>query len=164
MNGHVEDVERSTTLLRRGPVRAAPHILIAEQQPAIRELLCRILQLAGYRTTVCGDRQSALTWREQAMLEDDPALILLDLSLLCAGEAADFLHLLRERWQEAGHVLPQVIVLTTNTQMQAELVTGEQVLQKPFHVREMLALIRQVLPVAPPAEESSSLEAHAPSP
>ncbi len=154
MNRHVEDAETSATLLRKEHVPAAPHILIAEQQPVIQELLCRILQLAGYRTTVCADRQAALTWREQTMPGDDPALMLLDLSLLCASEAADFLHHLRKRWQEAGYMLPQIIVLTTSTQVQAELGKKEYALQKPFHVRELLALIRQIILVASGSAES----------
>ena len=32
--------------------RKALHIVIAEDQPTIQELLCWTLQLAGYRTTV----------------------------------------------------------------------------------------------------------------
>ena len=158
MTGHLEDAERSTTILRRGLVPAAPHILIAEHQPVIQELLCQILQLAGYRTTVCADRHAALTWREQAPPGDDPALILLDLSLLCAPEAADFLCRLRARWLDAGDVLPQVIVLTTSTQVQAELGTREHVLQKPFHVRDLITLIQQATPVAYRSENGSSRE------
>jgi DNA-binding response OmpR family regulator len=133
-----------------------PHILIAEDQPAIQDLLCWTLQLAGYRPTVCAGRQAALTWRDQAMAPGDgPALLLLDLSLLCVTDAADFLHHLRARWREASGVLPQIIVLTTSKQVQEELEMRERVLLKPFHVRELLALIRQVIPRASRSEEGS---------
>jgi DNA-binding response OmpR family regulator len=84
---------------------------------------------------------------------DDPVLLLLDLSLFCVTEAADFLCHLRARWQDAGSALPPVIVLTTSKQVQAELGPRERVLQKPFHVRELLALIRQAIPVASQAED-----------
>jgi DNA-binding response OmpR family regulator len=161
---NVDDAERSTMLLTGKDALAAPHILIAEHQPAIQDLLRWILQLAGYRTTMCVDRHAALTWREQALPGDDPALILLDLSLLCASEAADFLCHLRAKWQEASDVLPQVIVLTTSTQVRAALGTREHVLQKPFHVREVLALIRRVIPGASRSTESSSHEAYTPDP
>lgn len=40
---------------------AAPHVLIAEDQLAIQELLCWALQLAGYRTMAYAGRQAALT-------------------------------------------------------------------------------------------------------
>lgn len=161
-NTNVDGAERSILLLMSKDVLAAPHILITENQPAIQDLLRWILHLAGYRTTMCADRQALLTWREQALPSEDPVILLLDLSLLCATEAADFLCHLRAKWLDASDVLPQIIVLTTSTQMRAELGTSEHILQKPFHVQDILALIRQVLPVAPPSEESSSLEAHAP--
>ena len=78
---------------------------------------------------------------------DDPVVLLLDLSLLCSNEAADFLRRLRARWQDTGGMLPQIIVLTTNAQMHAALGLRERVLQKPFHVRDLIALIQQVIPV-----------------
>ncbi len=77
---------------------------------------------------------------------DDPVVLLLDLSLLGVTDATDFLHLLRARWRDTGGV-PPVIVLTTSKQVQVALGTMERVLQKPFHVRELLGLIRQVIPV-----------------
>ncbi len=146
--GNADNTDGCTTLLRAEHASVVPHILIAEEQPAIQELLCWALQLAGYRPTVCAGRQAALTWREQAMMPgDDPVVLLLDLSLFGVTDAADFLYHLRTRWQDAGGVLPQVIVLTTSTQVQAALGSRERVLQKPFHVRKLLALIRQVIQV-----------------
>jgi len=144
---------------------AASHIWIAEDQPAIQDLLCWTLQLAGYRATVCGGRHAVLTWANKAMTCGDvPMVLLLDLSLLGTNEAADFLYHLRTRWRDAIGVLPTIIVLTTSKQMQAELGMRERVLQKPFHVRELLALIRQVIPVASPFEGGSSRKEHASDP
>jgi DNA-binding response OmpR family regulator len=161
--GNSDSVSGPSTLPRAEAVPVAPHILIAEDQPAIQELLCWTLQLAGYRPTVCAGRRAALTWRDQAMSPGDgPEVLLLDLSLLCVTDAADFLHHLRTRWRDAGGVLPQIIVLTTSTQVQAELEMRERVLQKPFHVRELLTLIRQVIPVTSRSEEGSLREAYAP--
>ena len=80
--------------------------------------------------------------------EDFPVVLLLDLSLLCTNKAADFLRHLRARWQDAGGVLPQIIVLTTSTRVQADLAPRECVLQKPFHVRDLITLIQQVTPIA----------------
>lgn len=148
-NDDTDNAEACTALPRADAVPIAPHILIAEDQPAIRDLLCWTLQLAGYRTAVCAGRHAALTWRDQAMpYADLPVLLLLDMSLFSTKESADFLRHVRAHWQDADGVQPQIIVLTTNTQMQEDLVPRERVLQKPFHIRDLIALIQQVIPVA----------------
>jgi DNA-binding response OmpR family regulator len=152
-----------TALPQADTVPVAPHILIAEDQPVIQELLRWTLQLAGYRATVCGGRHAALTWRDEALPSRDfPVVLLLDLSLLGATEAADFLRHLRADWRDVGGMLPQIIVLTTSTQVQAELGLRECVLQKPFHVQELLMLIQQVIPVASRSEEGSLREVYTP--
>ena len=154
--GHSGHAYERVTCSEAEPLTTAPHILIVEEQPVIQELLCWVLHLAGYRSTVCTSRQTALTWREQAMMPgSDPVALLLDLSLLSVTEATDFLHLLRARWHEAAEVPPPVIVLTTSPQVQAVLGIRERVLQKPFHVRELLALIQQVIPVPTPCSQPS---------
>ena len=146
--GHTGNAYERVTCSEAESHSAAPHILIVEEQPAIQELLCWALHLAGYRYTVCASRQAALTWREQALApRDDPVVLLLDLGLLDVTEALDFLHHLRARWRNADGMLPPVIVLTTSKPVQRALETREHVLQKPFHVRELLALIQQVIPV-----------------
>ncbi len=143
-------------LLRTDVTPAAPHVLIAEDQPAIQELLCWTLQLAGYRTTACAGREAVLTWIDGAMPSGDyPVLILLDLSIPCTNDAADFLHQLRTRWHDACGVLPQVIVLTTNKRVQEDLAPMERVVLKPFHVRGLIALIQRVIPFASRSEDCS---------
>jgi DNA-binding response OmpR family regulator len=162
-NADTDNAGGCTTLPRADTVPVAPHILIAEDQPVIKDLLRWTLQLAGYRATVCGGRHAALSWRDKATPSgDSPSVLLLDLSLLGTTEAADFLHHLRTRWWDTGGVPPQIIALTTSTQMQAELGLRERVLQKPFHIRELLMLIQQVIPVASRSEEGSLREAYAP--
>ena len=79
---------------------AAPPILIVEEQAAIQELLSTVLALAGYRTTSCAGRQAALTWIDRTKPTGESlALILLDLSISCTNDAADFLRHLRAQWQ-----------------------------------------------------------------
>ena len=162
-NAATDNTGGRTVLPQADIVPVTPHILIAEDQPMIQDLLRRTLQLAGYRATVCGGRHAALTWRGQALPSgDSPLVLLLDLSLLCMAEAVDFLRHLRADWRDVGGMLPQIIVLTTSTQVQAELGLKERVLQKPFHIRELLALIQQVIPVASRSEEGSLREAYIP--
>lgn len=135
---------------------AAPHVLIAEGQPAIQELLCWALQLAGYRTTACAGRQAALAWIEEALsCGDCPALILLDLSIPGTTDTVDFLHHLRARWYDACGALPQIIVLTTSKKVQEDLVPMERVVLKPFHVRDLLVLIQRMIQFASRSEDRS---------
>jgi two-component system chemotaxis response regulator CheY len=125
---------------------AVPRVLIAEDQPAIQELLCWAIQLAGYRTTICAGRQAALTWIDRAMpSEDHPSLILLDLSIPRTSDATDSLRRLRARWHDAYGELPQIIVLTTSKKVQEDLTPIECVVLKPFHVRDLIALIQRVI-------------------
>ncbi len=114
-NADTDNAGGRTALPRADTVPVASHILVAEDQPAIQELLCWALQLGGYPTTVCARRHIVLTWRDQATPSgDDPVVLLLDLSLLCTTEAADFLRRVRAQWQDANGVLPQIIVLATS--------------------------------------------------
>ena len=62
--------------------------------------------------------------------------------------AADFLSHLRTRWHDACGEHPQIIVLTTSTQVQKDLAAQERVVLKPFHIQELLTLIQQMMPEA----------------
>ena len=155
--GNADNASVRTALAGADAASTAPRILIAEDQPAIQELLCWVIQLAGYRTTVCAGRQAALTWIDRVMpSEDYPALILLDLSVSCTNDAVDFLRRLRARWHDTCGVLPQIIVLTTSKQVQEDLAPIERVVLKPFHVRDLLALIQRVIPFASRSEDCSA--------
>ncbi len=132
-------------MLQTEAALAALPILIVEEQPAIQRLLCWILQLAGYHPLMCAERSKALTWMDRVpSLGDIPAVVLLDLSLLCTEQAEDFLSSLRAHWQETLGKVPPIIVLTTNPQLYAALEPKEHILRKPFHTRELLTFIRQV--------------------
>ena len=158
-----DNAGRCVALPQADTVPVAPDIVIAEDQPVIQELLRWTLQLAGHCAMVCGGRGAALTWRDKAMPSgDSPLVLLLDLSLLCVAEAADFLHHLRADWRDVGGMLPQIIVLTTSTQVQAEFGLRERVLLKSFHIRELLALVQQVILIASRSEDGSLRVEHPP--
>ena len=113
-------------------------VLVVEDNVAIADLLCQTLMLAGYRATAHAGGEA---WIDNAMKSDDPpALVLLDLDNPETNGAA-FLHHLRVEWSTA----PPIIVLTTSKEIHDEL-AGERVVQKPFHVRDLLAEIHKVLP------------------
>ena len=138
----------NTTLPQIEVAQTAPLVVIVEEQPAERELLRLMLVLAGYRSWVYAERESLLSGREQAMPPgDDPAVLLLDLSLGSAVEALEYVRRVRAHWRECCALLPHLIVLTTQPQVQAALAPREQVLLKPFHVHDLLALIQQAASV-----------------
>jgi two-component system, chemotaxis family, chemotaxis protein CheY len=122
-----------------------PHILLVEENPLLQELLSQMLGLAGYRVTVYGGTQEALiAWidSQQARLsEDAPTCLLLDLSFLYTN-ATGFLHSIRTQWQQVTGVIPRIIVLATNRMVAVELAPQVRVILKPFHMRDLLALIR----------------------
>jgi two-component system chemotaxis response regulator CheY len=156
MTGNADPCGR-TALPGADAVPTTPHILIAEDHPAIQELLCWVLQRRGYRTMACAGRQAALTWIDRAMPSGDcPALILLDLSIPCTNDAANFLYHLRARWHDTCGVLPQIIVLTTCKKVQEDLMPMERVVLKPFHVRDLMALIQRVISSTFRSESHSS--------
>lgn len=148
--GDQTHIGRDTTPSRAEAAQpqTAPLVVIVEEQPAVRELLRLMLVLAGYRSRVYADREALLTPREQALQAgDDPAVLLLDLSLHSAAEAAEYVRRVRAHWQVSCSVMPAIVILTTQPQVQAALGSEEQVLLKPFHVHDLLAPIRQVAPV-----------------
>src|SRR5256885_14214016 len=103
------------------------HVLVVEQNLAIRDMLCRALELAGYRVT---EHAGGEAWIESVKESDDlPALMILDLSILSMPGIA-FLHHLRTQWE----TVPPIIALTTNKQIYDELAAVERVFYKPFHV------------------------------
>jgi len=138
-------------LARRDVLSSALHVLVIDDHPAIQDLLRRTLELAGYRTTVCADEQTAFTQVERAMQAGDcPRVLLLDLSFPDTN-ATDFLRLLHLRWYNACGSFPQIIVLTTSEKVQEELAPLERVLLKPFHVHDLLTLIQQAIQCLSPS-------------
>jgi two-component system, OmpR family, response regulator len=115
-----------------------PHVLVVDDDPAIRELLHDYLAGQGWRVTaVAGGREM-----NALLVEEAVDLVLLDLRL--PGE--DGLQLARELRERA--TLP--IVLLTGQNEEADRVMGlelgaDDYVTKPFSPRELLARLRAVL-------------------
>ncbi|HEY4035939.1 MAG TPA: response regulator [Ktedonobacteraceae bacterium] len=117
---------------------ASWRVLVVERNPAICDMLCRALELAGYCVT---EHTGGEGWIESVKQSDEPpALILIDLSIPPMS-GITFLHHLRAQWK----AMPPIIALTTNKQIYDELAAVERVFYKPFHICELLAEIQQVL-------------------
>ncbi len=114
------------------------HILIVDDEPEVRALLCAALEPEGFRVSAAGSGAEMLA----ILTESLPDLITLDLNL--GGE--DGLKLARD--VRARSNVP--IVMITGKGDTIDRVVGlelgaDDYIAKPFHVREVLARIRAVL-------------------
>ena len=119
-------------------VSHAPHILIVDDDPEVRALLCAALEPEGFRVSAAGSGAEMLA----LLTESLPDLITLDLNL--GGE--DGLKLARD--VRARSNVP--IVMITGKGDLIDRVVGlelgaDDYIAKPFHVREVLARLRAVL-------------------
>lgn len=123
-----------------------PVVLIVDDNPAIRDMVSWALELDGYEPAEAAEGQEALNWMSKAALEGRyPSVILLDLAMPGMDGNA-FLECLRKQWVQA-HPLPAIVVITAATSgPDARHLGVEQVITKPFHVRELLNVIRALAP------------------
>jgi two-component system phosphate regulon response regulator PhoB len=129
-------------------------ILVVEDEPAIRDLLCVNLRHGGYTPLQAGDAGSA---RRQIDAEL-PDLILLDW-MLPDQSGTDFARRLRS--DERTHGLP-IIMLTARSE-EGDRLHGfdagvDDYICKPFSPRELLARIKALLRRAAPGASNEPIE------
>ena len=117
----------------------AAHLVIAEDDRAVRESVTRALELEGYTVEAVGDGMAAL----EAASRDGVDLLILDLGM----PHLDGLTVCR-RLRSAGNRLP-ILVLTARTEV-SDRVSGldagaDDYLPKPFSLDELLARLRALL-------------------
>jgi DNA-binding response OmpR family regulator len=118
-----------------------PHVLVVEDEPNIRELVCLHLGLEGYECEGLGDGQQALRRTEQDRFD----LLVLDLMI----PGLDGLTLCRAvRNGKTNHDVP--ILMLTARRDENDKVIGlesgaDDYLTKPFGVRELVARVRALL-------------------
>ena len=115
------------------------HLVVAEDDRAVRESVTRALELEGYVVTAVTEGLAAL----EAASRPDVDLLLLDLGM----PNMDGLTLCR-RLRSAGSRLP-ILVLTARTEV-SDRVSGldagaDDYLPKPFSLDELLARVRSLL-------------------
>jgi CheY-like chemotaxis protein len=129
------------------------HILIAEDEPAIRNLLATILRRHTFHVTTVRDGVETL---QQLSSGDVPDIVLLDLMMPTMSGWA----VIAELQQRGGGLLERVVVLTAATEREAsELPESVRVLRKPFEIDKLLAAIREIASraVAPVAKALSPI-------
>jgi len=124
----------------------SPVVLVVDDNPAIRDMVSWALELDGYEAEEAAEGQEALDWIDDAAREGrHPAVILLDLAMP-GMDGSSFLSQLHTSWN-AFHIaypMPVIVVITANAaSFDAKSLVGvERVVIKPFHVRDLLDLVR----------------------
>src|SRR5256886_15478307 len=114
-------------------------VLVVDDEPMVRDVVCRYLERDGHRVVTAGDGESA-----RAMIEHEaPSLVLLDVML--PGKT-DGLALCR--WIRASSELP-VILLTARVE-ESDRIVGRALgaadyVTKPFSPRELATRVKTVL-------------------
>jgi putative two-component system response regulator len=119
-------------------------VLIAEDDPANRALLARLLERAGYRSIAVADGRDAL----RAAIEESPDLVLLDIGLPGLN-GLDVCRRLRADTRTVA--LP--IILVTGQIASRDVVAGldagaDDFVRKPYDEAELMARVRSVLRLA----------------
>jgi CheY-like chemotaxis protein len=127
-----------------------PVVLVVDDNPAIRDMVSWALELDGYEPAEAAEGQEALDWMSNAAREGRyPSVILLDLAMPGMNGHV-FLERLRDQWGVfcAGYPQPAIVVITAGTGgPDAETLGVQQVIVKPFHVRDLLDAVRQLVRV-----------------
>ena len=120
------------------------HVVVAEDDPDVHELLSMILDVGGHEVRMTHSGDAALA----ACLAEPPELVMLDVSM--PGELDGYAVARRLRVHPATKDLP-IIMLTAHAQEDAErkaLAAGANAyLVKPFDAERLLELIERLLGV-----------------
>jgi two-component system, chemotaxis family, chemotaxis protein CheY len=122
-----------------------PIVLIVDDNPAIRNVVAWSLQFGGFQPIEAANGLEAVKWMEQAAGEQRyPSVILLDLAMPGMDGRA-FLEWLQSAWVDR-YPTPAIIVVTAG-QVDAKSLNPppsvKQIVTKPFHVRDLLEVIRK---------------------
>jgi len=116
-----------------------PHILVAEDQADIRDLLVMNLRGAGYQVAAVADGAAALA----AQTERRSDLLILDL-MMPALDGLEVCKALRAR----GHATPILMLTAKSTELDRVLgleLGADDYLTKPFSLAELLARVKALL-------------------
>ena len=123
-------------------MNAPAHILVVDDDPAVRALVAHCLENAGYRVTAVGDGERGA----ELVADEDVRLAVLDIGL----PGIDGLSLTRELrvLTDIGIIILSGRAETTDRIIGLEI-GADDYLTKPIEPRELLARVRSVLRRAP---------------
>ena len=123
----------------------APVVLVVDDNSSIRDMVSWALELDGYEPAEATEGQEALDWLDNAAREGCyPAVILLDLAMPGMGGRL-FLEHLQDQWQgyRVSYPRPAIVVITAGpTVAGTENLVVDRIVAKPFHVRDLLDVVR----------------------
>lgn len=130
---------------------AHPLILVIEDEPAIANLICDILEDYGYYCVTAGGADDALQLLESL----SPALITLDLGLPGVS-GRTLLQLLRADGRTRN---TPVVIISAERVIDASVRAASQaLLAKPFDVDRLIDIVEQTLQAAPADGQAYNLE------
>ena len=120
-------------------------VLIVDDNPAIRDMVSWALELDGFEAAEVADGQEALAWMDNAAREGRyPAVILLDLSMP-RMDGHTFLQHLQIQWEKARPIPPVIIITAAQNTPKQPPEHVNLVIIKPFHVRDLLDAVRELV-------------------
>ena len=112
-------------------------ILLADDDPAVRRMICRVLSEENYAVLTAGDGEEALKTCHKAKID----LILLDLNLPVKSGWETF-----EQFSTAYPLVPVIIITAQPNQVFPALACGVGALmEKPLDLPKLLGLIGELL-------------------
>src|SRR5690349_2917896 len=120
---------------------AMQKILVVDDDPGIRDVVCFALQKAGFATAVAADGEQAL----KRFAADKPALVVLDI-LMPELDGVEVCRRLRA--DAKGRATPIVFLSSKDDEVDRIVgleVGGDDYLSKPFSPRELVARVRAIL-------------------
>lgn len=119
-------------------------VLVVDDNAAIRDMVSWALELDGFEPAEAAEGQEALAWMDNAARDGRyPAVILLDLSM--PGMNGDaFLERLQTQWENARPMPAIVLITASQNAPQLPRTHVKQVIIKPFHVRDLLNVVRDL--------------------
>jgi CheY-like chemotaxis protein len=115
-----------------------PHILIVDDDPAIRETIAEVLEDEGYAVEVATNGAEGLAAIDRAL----PALVLLDMRMPVL-DGWSFARTLRERALN----LPLVVMTAAQESLQwSQEIAAAAVLAKPFNLDDLLEVVERTFP------------------
>ncbi|MFQ5469664.1 MAG: sigma-54-dependent transcriptional regulator [Gammaproteobacteria bacterium] len=135
---------------------SAPHILVVDDEPDIRQLVKEILEDEGYLVSVAENGEEA----KKARRTRRPDLILLDVWM----PDIDGISLLRE-WSEEDEIGPPVIMIsghgTVETAVEATRLGAYDFVEKPLSLAKLLLIVKRALEAYKLQRENIGLRQHA---
>ena len=118
---------------------AAQRVLVVDDEPGLRELVCRILQTEGYATLEAGDGVEALAVMERAPVD----LVVTDV-VMPSMDGRELGRRISQRWPDLPILYISAYDVNDIFRRGSPSLTAP-FLQKPFPMEKLVVLVRQLI-------------------